>query len=75
MVDRVIEEALPDDFPSNVLPSSLLMVHNSGRSCQDDIPKLTRRQQLNNPLLKVRYPNVVSRRDDASLVDAVAKIS
>lgn len=51
------------------------MVHDSGRSCQDDIPELTRRQQLNDPLLKVRYSNVVSWGDDACLVDAIAEIS
>ena len=51
------------------------MVHNSGRSCEDDIPELTRRQQLDNPLLKVRYSNVVSWRDDASFIDAIARRS
>ena len=51
------------------------MIHDSSRSCQDNIPELTRRQQLNDPLLKVCYSNVVSRRDDASLVDAIARLS
>ena len=51
------------------------MIHDSSRSCQDDIPELTRRQQLNYPLLKVRYSNIVSRRDDACLVDAIARLS
>ena len=51
------------------------MVHDSSRCCQDDIPELTRRQQLDDPLLKVRYSNVVSGRDDAGLVDTIAEIS
>ena len=51
------------------------MIHDSSRSSQDDIPELTRRQQLNDPLLKVRYSNIVSWRDDACLVDAIAKLS
>ena len=51
------------------------MIHDSSRSCQDDIPELTRRQQLNDPLLKVCYSNVVPWRDDACLVDAIARLS
>lgn len=51
------------------------MIHDSGRSCQDNVTELTRRQQLDDPLLKVRYSHVVSWRDDACLVDAVAEIS
>ena len=51
------------------------MVHDSGRSCQDDVAELTRRQQLNDPLLEVRYTNIVPWRDDACLVDAIAEIS
>ena len=51
------------------------MIHDSSRSCQDDIPELTRRQQLNDPLLKVRYSNIISWRDDACLVDAIPRLS
>ena len=68
----VHEEALPNNLSSDMLSSSLLVVHDSGRSCQDNVSELTRRQQLDNPFLKVRYSNVVSWGDDASLVDAIA---
>ena len=51
------------------------MIHNSSRSGQDNIPELTRRQQLNDPLLKVCYSNIVPWRDDACLVDAIARLS
>lgn len=68
-------EALPYDLSSDVFPSSLLVVHDPGRSGQDDVPELTRRQQLNHPFLKVCYSNVVSWRDDACFVDTVAEFS
>ena len=58
-----------------MLPSSFLVVHDPGRSRQDDIPELTRRQQFYNPLLKVRYSNIVSWRDNTCLIDAIPKIS
>lgn len=68
-------ETIPNDLSSDMLPSSFLVVHDSGRSCQDDVPELTRRQQLDDPLLEVRYSNVVSWRDDTCLVDTIAEIS
>ena len=49
------------------------MVHNAGRRGQDDVAELTGREQLDNPLLKIRKPDVVSRRDDSRLVQAAAE--
>lgn len=45
------------------------MIHNTGRSCKDDISELTRRQQLDDPLLEIRYANIVAWGDHTSLVD------
>ncbi len=68
----LVEE--PNDLASNVLPASLLVVHNTGRSGQDDVAELTRRQQLDNPLLEVGKTDVVPGRDNTSLVQAAIEL-
>lgn len=70
---HLVEETY--DLSSDVFPSSLLVVHDPGRSGQDDVPELTRRQQLNHPFLKVCYSNVVSWRDDACFVDTAIELN
>lgn len=45
------------------------MIHDTRRSCKDDVSELTRRQQLDDPLLEIRYADIVTRGDYTSLVD------
>jgi len=58
-----------------MFPPRLLMVHNARRGSQHNVPKLTRWQQLNDPLLHVAQLNVVAWRDDAGLVEAAGKLN
>jgi len=53
-----------------MLPSRFLVIHDSRRSCQNDIAELTRGQQLDNPFLKVADADVVAGGDDAGFVKA-----
>jgi hypothetical protein len=69
----LIEET--DDLSSNMFPSRLLVVHDTSGSCEDNVSKLTRRQELDNPLLHIYETDVVSRGDDTSLVEAVNRVS
>ena len=62
----LVEEA--DDLARDVLPPRLLVVHDAGRGGQDDVTELTRRQELDNPLLEVAQLDVVAWADDAGLV-------
>lgn len=47
------------------------MVHNTGTGGEDDVSELTRRKELDNPLLEVTELDVVAGGDDTSLVEAV----
>lgn len=67
-IDFLVEES--DDLPGRMLPPSLLMVHNPGRGCENDVAELTGGKEFDHPLLKVRKSDVVSRRDDAGLVES-----
>jgi hypothetical protein len=57
-----------------MLSPSLLMVHDTSRGGKDDVTELTRRQQLDNPLLQVTELDVIAGRNDARLVDAADKL-
>lgn len=57
-----------------MLPPRLLMVHNPSTSRQDDIPKLTARQQLDDPLLEIAQLHVVAWADDADFVEAPVQL-
>jgi hypothetical protein len=68
----LIEE--PQDLAGDMFPTSLFVIENTGRSCQDNVTKLTRGQQLDDPFLHVLELNVVARADNAGLVDAALAI-
>lgn len=51
-----------------MLSSRLLVIHNAGRSGEDDEAELTRRKELDDPLFEIRDPDVVARRDDSGLI-------
>ena len=57
-----------------MLPPRLLVVHDSSRGSQDNVSKLTRRQQLDDPLLEITHLDVVSWGDDASLVETSVEL-
>tara|TARA_R110002003_G_scaffold130_3_gene12168 strand:+ start:10779 stop:11450 length:672 start_codon:yes stop_codon:yes gene_type:complete len=68
----LVEET--ENLASDVLPPSLFVVHDTGRGGEDNVAELTRRQQLDDPLLHVAELDVVAGRDDASLVDAAIEL-
>jgi hypothetical protein len=57
-----------------MLSPGLLMVHDASRGGKDNVTELTRRQQLDNPLLQVAELDVVAGRDNARLVDAADEL-
>jgi len=69
----LVEE--PDDLSCNVLASRLLVVHDTGRSCEDHVSELTGRQELDDPLLEICEADVVSGRDDTGLVEAKIELA
>jgi hypothetical protein len=69
---RLVEE--PDDLSGNVLASCLLVVHDTSRGCEDDVTKLTRWQQLDDPLLEIGETDVVAGRDDTSLIETIPEL-
>lgn len=68
---HLVEEA--NDLSGNVLASGLLVVHDTSRGGEHDVSELTRRQQLDNPLLELVQADIVAGRDDTGLVQAVAE--
>jgi len=64
----LVEES--DDLSCNVLASGLLVVHDTGRGGEDDVTELTSREELDNPFFEIWEADVVSGRDDTSLVQA-----
>lgn len=62
------------DLASNVLATGLLVVHDTSRGGKDNVTELTRRKELDNPLLQVTELDVVAGRDDTSLVEAAVKL-
>jgi len=54
---------------SHMLPPRLLVVHNTRRSCEDDVSELTRGEKLHDPLLEIGDADVVAWRYDACFVD------
>lgn len=51
-----------------MLPTGLLVVHDTGGGSQYDVTELTGRKQLGNPLLKLTELDVVAGRDTPGLV-------
>lgn len=65
---RLIKES--KDFSSSLLPSSLLVVHYSESSGEDNVSETTRRKNVLYPLLYILDGNIEARGEDAALVDA-----
>ena len=69
--EHLVEEA--DDLSCNVLASCLLVVHDTGRGCEDDVSELTGWQKLDDPLLEICQTDVVPWGDHTSLVETIVK--
>lgn len=63
-----------NDLSCDMLSSGLLVIHDTSTGGQDNVAELTRRQQLDNPLLKVAKLDVVAGRDDTGLVEAAVEL-
>lgn len=70
---RLVEET--DDLARDVLPTGLLVVHDSSGGGEDDVAELTRRQELDGPLLEISQLDVVAGRDDTSLVETAVQLN
>jgi hypothetical protein len=70
---RLVEES--NDLARDVLPASLLVVHDTGGGGQDDVTELTGGKELDNPLLELREADVVTGRDNTSLVETKRFVS
>jgi hypothetical protein len=57
-----------------VLPTGLLVVHDTRRGGEDDVAELTRRKQLGDPLLEFVELYVVAGGNAAGLVDAAVEL-
>ena len=57
-----------------MLAASLLEVHDTSGGGQDDVTELTRRKELDDPLLDIAKLDVVAGGDDTGLVDAAVKL-
>lgn len=68
----LVEKA--ENLAGNVSSSGLLVVHDSGRGGQNDVAKLSRGQQVLDPLLHVVNLDVESRRDDSTLVESAVEL-
>merc|ERR1719218_479085 len=63
-----------EDLATGVLSSSLLVVHDTVRGCEDELAKLTRGHQVVEPLLHGAQSHVEARRDNTALVEATEKV-
>lgn len=69
---NLVEES--NNFARNMLSSSFFMVHYTSRSREHNVSELTRWKQLDDPLLNVTELNIVSGRDNTSLVETTVKL-
>lgn len=57
-----------------MLASGLLVVHDSSTGGEDNVTELTRRKELDNPLLQVLEGHVVAGRDDTGLIETAVEL-
>jgi len=69
----LVEET--NDLSGNVLATGLFVVHNTSGGSEDDVSKLTRWEELDDPLLKVTETDVVSWGDDTGLVETAVQLN
>ena len=61
-------------FSSRLLPPGLLVCHNAVGRGQNDLPELTTREEVHNPLLDLVDLHVESGGDDAALVESAGEL-
>lgn len=69
----LVEE--PKDLSSDVFTTSLLVVHDTSRSGQNNVTERTSGKELLNPVLDLSKLNVESRRDNTTLVNTAVKLN
>jgi len=69
----LVEKA--DNLACDMFSPCLLMVHNPCGGRENDVAKLTRWQELDDPFLKITELDIVAGRDDSSLVEAAERVS
>lgn len=62
------------NLATSVLATGLLVIHNASRGGQDNEAKLTRGQQVVDPILQLGKLNIEAGRDDTTLVEAAIKM-
>lgn len=72
MPHHLVEET--EELASNVLATSLLVVHDTSRGGQDEVTELTRGQELGGPGLEVTELNGVAGVDDTALVQTAVEL-
>lgn len=68
----LVEES--EHTASSLLTASLLVVHDTLGGGQHDVAKLTRGQQVADPLLNLRQADIVARADHTALVDTSSEL-
>ena len=71
---RLYSEEKAEDFPSQMLPPGLLVVHDPAGGCQDDEPELSAGQQVVGPLLDLIDGHIEPGRDNSALVESSSEI-
>lgn len=66
-VESLIHET--KNLARNVLPTGLLVVHNTSRGGQDNVTELTGRQQIGDPVLNIVDLDVEAGRDNTNLIE------
>lgn len=69
---HLVEEA--KDLAGDVLPASLLVVHDTGGGGEHDVAERTSREELADPLLDLAERDVEARGDDTALVEAAVEL-
>jgi len=69
---NLVEET--DDLAGDVLPPRLFVVHDTRRGGEHNVAELTRRQELDDPLLEIAELDVVAGGDDTSLVETSVEL-
>eukprot|EP00307_Rebecca_sp_RCC1486_P012504 CAMPEP_0119420876 /NCGR_PEP_ID=MMETSP1335-20130426/24510_1 /TAXON_ID=259385 /ORGANISM="Chrysoculter rhomboideus, Strain RCC1486" /LENGTH=173 /DNA_ID=CAMNT_0007446255 /DNA_START=373 /DNA_END=891 /DNA_ORIENTATION=- len=64
----------PQDLTARTPAPRLVVIHDTHGRGQDDLPELTRREKVDNPLLEVTDRHIVPRRDDTALVNAAVEL-
>ena len=71
---RLYSEEKAEDFPSQMLPPGLLVVHDPAGGCQDDESELSAGQQVVGPLLDLIDGHIEPGRDNSALVESSSEI-